>query len=429
MTTSRPNEESTSRRAHDEPARMAAVQRFDILDSPPDGAFDRITALAARLLDVPVAIVSIVDTDRIWFKSHHGVDVQEVGRDPGLCASAILHDGPWIIEDASSDPRSLSNPLVAGDSGFGFYFGVPLQSSDGHNLGTLCVLDTLPRTVSDRDLANLSDLAAVVMDELELRMSAGRILSVEAEHRHQAEQLARTLQESLIPAVLPRMNGLQLAARYVPADKERVGGDFYEAFAADETSGVSIGGLFVGDVCGHGPSGAALAGMARHTLRAYATGDWSPAEVLTKVNNVMVNGQRGERRFCTLALARLDPTVGGVDVTISLGGHPHPFVIRKDGSVESIGVAGSVVGWSDTFDYQQTRLELGIGDSLMLFTDGLTDIGRSRQLFGNEQLVERLQTWPAGSAADLVEWVIAAVEEIDVQPDDDIAILVARVTA
>jgi hypothetical protein len=77
-----------------EARRMAAVRRFDVLDTPPDGAFDRITSMAARLLGVPIAIVSIVDTDRVWFKSHHGIDVDEIGREPGPCASAVLGDAP-----------------------------------------------------------------------------------------------------------------------------------------------------------------------------------------------------------------------------------------------------------------------------------------------------------------------------------------------
>src|SRR4028119_1269385 len=88
--------------------RMAAVVRYDVLDTPPDGAFDRITALASRLLRVPISIVSIVDTDRIWFKSRHGIDVEQVDREPGLCASAILQEGPWLVTDAAADPRTLA---------------------------------------------------------------------------------------------------------------------------------------------------------------------------------------------------------------------------------------------------------------------------------------------------------------------------------
>jgi GAF domain-containing protein len=160
-----------------EAARMMAVRRYDILDTPPDGAFDRATAIAARLFNVPIAIISIVDNDRIWFKSHHGVDVGQIDREPGLCASAILQSEPWILLDPKTDPRSLANPLVASGFGLRFYVGVPLQTSDGFNLGTLCVIDKEPRTVNQDQIENLKDLAATVMDQMELRLSARRAVS------------------------------------------------------------------------------------------------------------------------------------------------------------------------------------------------------------------------------------------------------------
>jgi tRNA A-37 threonylcarbamoyl transferase component Bud32 len=157
-----------------EAERMEAVRRYQILDTPADGAFDRITALAARLLKTPIAIVSIVDHDRIWFKSHHGVEVDQIDRAPGLCASAILHSRPWVIDDARTDPHALANPLVAGEFGLQFYAGVPLTTQDGHNLGTLCVLDFEPRHLAADDLANLEDLAAMVMSQLDLRLESRR---------------------------------------------------------------------------------------------------------------------------------------------------------------------------------------------------------------------------------------------------------------
>lgn len=156
----------------DEAARLEAVHRYQILDTPQDGAFDRITALASRLFSVPIAIVSVVDEDRIWFKSHHGLDVAEIDREPGLCASAILQNEPWIIEDARLDSRALSNPLVVGELGLQFYAGIPLHTRDGHNLGTLCIIDHHPRTLSHQDLTTLEDLAAIVMHDLEQRMQS-----------------------------------------------------------------------------------------------------------------------------------------------------------------------------------------------------------------------------------------------------------------
>lgn len=163
----------------DEPLRMEAVHRYNVLDTPPDGTFDRITALAARLFATPIAIVSVVDHDRIWFKSHHGLDIEQIDREPGLCASAILQNGPWIINNAPADPRALTNSLVASDFGLKFYAGVPLKTRDGYNLGTLCVLDFEPRDFGAEDTQTLEDLAALVMDSLELRLESRRHLSEE----------------------------------------------------------------------------------------------------------------------------------------------------------------------------------------------------------------------------------------------------------
>ena len=165
-----------------EQERLEAVHRYGILDTPPDGAFDRITRLAAAILDVPISIVSIVDHDRIWFKSTQGLHgVEQIGRDPGLCASAILSDTTWVVNDARVDPRTLANPLVAGEFGLQFYAGSPLHTQDGFNLGTLCVIDKHPRELTQEQLRVLDDLAALVVDELELR------LAVRQQMRHSTE--------------------------------------------------------------------------------------------------------------------------------------------------------------------------------------------------------------------------------------------------
>ena len=194
----------------DEAARLAAVRRYDVLDTPPDGAFDRITALAARLFDVPISIISIVDHDRIWFKSHHGIDATEIGRDPGLCASAICHVEPWLVNDAQVDVRTIDNPLVAGDLGLRFYLGIPLTTSDGFNLGTLNVIDVKPREVTDAQIATLADLAAVVVDELELRLNARTTLE---ERRQRALELNDEVVQGLAVAQLALQTGREQQAR------------------------------------------------------------------------------------------------------------------------------------------------------------------------------------------------------------------------
>ncbi len=206
----------------DEAARMAAVRRYQILDTPPDGAFDRITALAARIFKVPIAIVSVVDHDRIWFKSHHGLEVDQIDRAPGLCSSAILHDGPWVINDAPHDPRALANPLVAGEFGLKFYAGVPLRTPDGYNLGTLCVIDFEPRALTPEETTNLEDLVSVVVDELELRLASRQAVEQAREKGKLKDAMMGMLSHELRTPVTTIYGAAQLLSRTVSlGDEER----------------------------------------------------------------------------------------------------------------------------------------------------------------------------------------------------------------
>lgn len=203
--------------ALDESLRMNIVRRYAILDTPPDGAFDRVTALAARLLGTPIAIVSIVDTNRIWFKSHHGLEATEIPRNPGLCASAILQSEAWLVTDARHDPRTLANPLVAGELGLQFYLGIPLVTHDGFSLGTLCVLDTEPRTVNQEKIDTLTDLASVVMDQLELRLSAMRSIAENDAALKRSHLLAEEIDHRV-------MNSLQLIVSMLSIQSAQLGG-------------------------------------------------------------------------------------------------------------------------------------------------------------------------------------------------------------
>ena len=191
-----------------EASRVAALRRYRILDTPPDGAFDRVTALVVKVLGVPISIVSLVDTDRIWFKSRHGVDVQEVGLDPGLCASAVLQDGPYVVEDAAVDPRTLSNPLVAGALGLRFYAGVPLRTHDGHALGMLTAIDVEPRALSPHELGILEDLAAIVMDEMEMRLAARAVDELHAALEQAHDELRSAHDELAVRASRDGLTGV-----------------------------------------------------------------------------------------------------------------------------------------------------------------------------------------------------------------------------
>lgn len=176
-----------------EKRRILALRRYEILDTPADGSFDEFTALAAKVFNVPIAIVSLVDEDRIWFKSHHGLEVQQIGRDPGLCASAILSDDVYLVEDAKNDPRCLTNPLVAGAFGLQFYAAAPLQTADG-NIGTFCILDKRQRYINTDQQEMLRQMARIVMKEIELRLQS-RILIREYQEKLDAlERRTATLE-------------------------------------------------------------------------------------------------------------------------------------------------------------------------------------------------------------------------------------------
>ncbi|MGI4862261.1 MAG: GAF domain-containing protein [Janthinobacterium lividum] len=145
---------------------MAAVERSGLLDSTPEPRFDRITRLAAYMTGAPMAILSIVGARRQWFKSHHGLAAQETPREWALCNYALVEQDLFTVEDASQDPRFVQNPLVTGAPHLRFYAGVPLADKQGHRLGVLCVLDTMPRHLGNAQVHALRDLAKLTAEAL-----------------------------------------------------------------------------------------------------------------------------------------------------------------------------------------------------------------------------------------------------------------------
>ena len=152
-----------------EAERLAALRDFEILDTPSEKAFDDLTRLASYICKTPIAAMTLIDADRQWFKSKIGIEVSETPRELAFCSHAILNEGTTLVPDATQDDRFRDNPAVTGDPGVRFYAGAPLATRDGYKLGTLCVVDTVPRQLSDGQLAALRALSRAATTQLELR--------------------------------------------------------------------------------------------------------------------------------------------------------------------------------------------------------------------------------------------------------------------
>ena len=159
-----------------EAERLATLRKLRVLDTPLEDRFDRITRIAARLFDVPIVAISLVDAERQWFKSCQGLPVRETSRDISFCGHTILGDGVLVVPDARRDPRFADNPLVTGDPGIRFYAGHPLAGLKGHRLGTLCLIDRRPREFNESDRATLRDLAAWAENELSVSQTIQQTL-------------------------------------------------------------------------------------------------------------------------------------------------------------------------------------------------------------------------------------------------------------
>lgn len=234
----------------------------------------------------------------------------------------------------------------------------------------------------------------------------------------QRDQIARTLQRSLLPPFLPTIPDLELSALYEPAGSgNEVGGDFYDVYEA----GPGTWNLVVGDVEGKGPAAAALIGLARHTLRAISADRPSPADALTVLNQVMLSGSTD--KCCTVSLCRIEVAEGRV--TVARAGHLAPLMLRGFGAVERLGAPGTLLGASDSPDIVDVTIDISPGDSLILFTDGVEGRGN----LSSEKLEDLLAELPGKPADDIAAEMAAAAK--GAQPDgltDDIAILVARST-
>jgi len=326
-----------------------------------------------------------------------------------------------ILEDVAVDATPLA---LLRQLGMASVMHVPLRSR-GRTIGVLTLA-----AGTDRVPYGPADL--VLAEEFANRVAA----TVDNARSYAAEHAtAETLARALLPGRLPTIPGLELAACYRAAGQ--VGGDFYDCFPV----GAGTWLLVVGDVCGRGIAAAAMTGQTRHAIRAAALFATSPAVVLQALNRLLLDAAEDRRStkgasdparepsFCTLCLAAVTPNRIGARVVISVAGHPLPLLVRADAEIIELGRPGSLLGILPDIEVSEQTYDLDPGDTLVLFTDGVTERRHEGRLFGEGCLQATLRALAGGTAIDVARQVEdAAVDYADTAPDDDMAVLTVRVT-
>jgi serine phosphatase RsbU (regulator of sigma subunit) len=262
-------------------------------------------------------------------------------------------------------------------------------------------------------------------DELEFAREIARRMARAIENSRlyrERDYVARTLQRSLLPPVLPEVPGIEIETLFLPAFRGyEVGGDFYDVFEKPKGRWAAV----IGDVCGKGVEAAALTGLARHTLRALFEVA-SPSDALGELNRALLR-ERLDGRFCTVAYVNIEPDPdGGARLTVACGGHPLPHFIARDGSTSLVGRYGTLIGVTEDPRIEDVEIRLSPGEAIVLFTDGIL---RKDEAFGDEPdgLTTALRSTHFGSAAEIRERIDGYVRDlIAEEQDDDIAVLVVR---
>jgi serine phosphatase RsbU (regulator of sigma subunit)/anti-sigma regulatory factor (Ser/Thr protein kinase) len=325
--------------------------------------------------------------------------------------ATLAETGPESVLARLEEASRLGNQVMFGAPADGF--AVPLVAR-GQRLGTLAVGRHHRHRHDADEVAVLEDVArraALAIDNARIH-----------DERH---KVARTLQASLLPPALPHVDGVGFAAEYVPTGSE-VGGDFYDVVPAPPAGGRDRWVVVVGDVSGKGVQAATVTGLVRDVIRILVDDGKPMTEILSRVNRTLV--QRGGGRYCTLAMASVTKRADGtLEVCLHLAGHDRAVMVRVDGTTSFVGEGGTALGLLESITSPDVVVTLRSGDSLIFYTDGVTERRRGRELFGTGRLAEAaapLAGYPADvMAARLRSTTINfSVEE----PRDDIAILVLR---
>ena len=380
---------------YDERARLQALRDLRILDTVEEERFDRVVRLAQGLFDVPIVAVSLIDSDRQWFKSSVGVANREMPRS-AFCDEAIRDIGPLVVPDAVQDERFRYTPSVTGDTGVRFYAGHPIQAPGGQPVGTLCMIDTKPRDLNSDELALLTDLAGWIQQEMAMDEELLR---------------AREVQSALLPRHTPNVPGYDIAGLCVPS--RELGGDFFDWFWVNGQFQVTLA-----DVMGKGISAAIIAASVRAVLRGASR--FNDLETALNRSAEALQADFDETdSFVTLFTGRFDPESG--ELTYIDTGHGLAAVIDTWGQARWLESEGLPLGVLDGDKWVANRITLNPGDTLIAVSDGLLDLFESREA-GLEAAIEATLT--STCAQDIVD---GATEYASGQISlDDATILVVK---
>ncbi len=362
----------------DDRDRLRALWALEILDTPTEERYDRIVRVAGLTLEMPIAYLSFVDENRQWLKANVGMPLCETDRDISFCGHTILGDRPLVIPDAAADPRFHDNPMVIGDPFIRFYAGVPLKSADGHKVGTLCVADRQPRSMSDTSLELLAELAALVERELQLVDvidAQQRLLEIQttlAETRqHMADELAKAAGyvRGLLPA--PAKGVISADWRHLPS--AQLGGDIFDYYPIDDHRTA----MYLLDVAGHGVGSALLSVSVMSVVRSRSLPEvdfTKPAEVLSGLNREFRMAEH-DNKFFTMWYGLYDAQAQ--TLTYANGGHPPPLLVGdrdNGGDVSKLEESGLIVGALPQASYMSSTRSITEPCSLYLFSDGVYEI-------------------------------------------------------
>jgi len=303
----------------------------------------------------------------------------------------------------------LANLLATGD---GPILGRRIEVNALHRDGTEFPVEA---TITRVDGGDPASFTGYIRDMTSVRDAAAELIA----SRERLAHIARTLQTSLLPPLLPVIDGVELAAAFhALGDGYEVGGDFYDAFEL----GDGMWALSLGDVCGKGSEAAVVTALARYTLRAAAMRSANPATVLGTLNQAI--NRQYPTQYCTAVYATLDPASGTVE--LALGGHPHPLLLTAAGEVTEVGTTGPLLGPYETWQGSTDTVVLGPGDTLLLYSDGVTEARAGADFFGDDRLAVMLGQAAGLSAAAAVHLIESSVVTFAGELNDDVAILAVR---